>query len=104
MSDPRFLPSSALIQYQVGSDITDIDRTYSTASQQISYPTYFDLISRGWTSLHIAPAPENASSVPPSFKDNLTSPRANIENFDNSDPYYRTAKTRTANGISFLTS
>jgi hypothetical protein len=72
MSDPRFLPETALVHYQVGSDITDIDRVYSTASQQIPYPTYFDLISKGWTSLHVAPPPQYTSTVPPSFRSSLT--------------------------------
>jgi hypothetical protein len=50
-SDPRFLPYTALINHQVGSDIVDIDRVYGTKAQKIRYPKYTDLLQYGITSV-----------------------------------------------------
>jgi hypothetical protein len=44
LSDPRFLPFTALVHYQVGSDVNDIDRLYGTKDQRINYPKYTDLL------------------------------------------------------------
>jgi len=44
--DPRFMPYTALVNYQVGSDVMDIDRVYGTVAQRRVYPKYTDLVKR----------------------------------------------------------
>jgi hypothetical protein len=45
--DPRFLPYTALISYQIGSNINEITRQYGTVSQKITYPSYANLLQKG---------------------------------------------------------
>jgi hypothetical protein len=45
-SDPRFMPYTALVNYQVGSDTMDIDRVYGTVAQRRTYPKYTDLVKK----------------------------------------------------------
>jgi len=49
--DPRFIPYNALVKFQIGSDIVDIDRVYGTVAQKANYPKYTDMLKYGCTSV-----------------------------------------------------
>lgn len=71
----RFQPASAYIFYDIGSDTTDITRTYGTVDQRTRFPQVVDLLY-GYHSL--PPLPEKTVDV--SISKNFKPPPA-IERF-----------------------
>jgi hypothetical protein len=72
----RFQPASAYIFYDIGSDTTDITRTYGTVSQRTRFPQFVDLLY-GYHSL--PPLPKNKSD--PNLSTNFKPPPSEIERF-----------------------
>lgn len=66
LTDPRFLPDIAKVNYQLGSNVMDIDRVYGTTAQQARYPAYVDTMKYGATTTGAKNLPFNApGAVPP---------------------------------------
>ncbi len=60
--DPRFLPYTALISYEIGSNINEITRLYGTVQQKITYPTYTNMMKYGLVTM--PPEPPAAPKGP----------------------------------------
>jgi hypothetical protein len=76
LTDPRFLPDIAKVNYH-GSNVMDIDRVYGTTAQKTRYPTYTDMMKYGATTT-------NAKNLP--YANQVTQVKS-LEEFSQ-DPFY----------------